>query len=531
METSTAIKAGRREWMGLGLLALPTMVLGLDLTVLHLAVPALSAELQPSSTQLLWITDIYGFMIAGFLMTMGSLGDRLGRRRLLLIGATAFALASVIAAYSTSAEMLLVARALLGVTGATLMPSTLSLISNMFTDPKQRSFAIAAWMINFMIGGAVGPLAGGIMLERFWWGSVFLIAVPVMAALLLFGRILLPEYRTSTVARIDATSVALSLVSILAIMYGIKEFAKGGETYIALLTLAAGLVVGGFFIRRQRNLADPLIDLALFRRRAFSTALGTQLTGLLVMAGTQFLILQYMQLVLDVSALRAGVLVVPAMLLSIVTTLLAPAIARRVGHGAAISATLVLGAAGLLVITQASADSGLVVATVGFSILMFAINPAIALTYDLVIGSAPPERAGSASGIAETASELGLALGVAIGGSVATAVYRRLVTPGTLPDGLPPDASSAAQETLGGATEAAADVSGATGDELLALTRDAFTQGVHVASVVNAGLVIAAAALAAVLLRRKGAQPGAETAEPVEQPASDPASGQLPTPS
>jgi MFS transporter, DHA2 family, multidrug resistance protein len=285
MNDTIAPRAGRREWLGLALLALPTMVIGLDLTVLHLAVPSLSADLQPGSSQLLWITDIYGFMIAGLLITMGTLGDRVGRRRLLIIGAAAFGLASVLAAYSTSAEMLIATRALLGITGATLMPSTLSLISNMFKDPKQRAFAIAAWMINFMLGGAIGPLAGGILLEHFWWGSVFLIGVPVMAIVVVLARVLLPEYRNPGAGRMDLPSVALSLVAILGLIYGIKELAKDGVGLAPGVAIGAGLLVGVAFLGRQRSLRDPLIDLSLFRSRRFTGALTVLVLGTVALGG------------------------------------------------------------------------------------------------------------------------------------------------------------------------------------------------------------------------------------------------------
>src|SRR5688572_7179148 len=228
MQLASETRATRREWIGLIVLMLPTILIAMDLTVLHLAVPSLSEDLQPSGSQLLWITDIYGFMIAGSLITMGTLGDRIGRRKLLMMGATAFGVASIIAAFSTSATMLIAARALLGIAGATLMPSTMSLIRNMFLDPRQRTAAIGIWVSGFSVGSAVGPLIGGLLLENFWWGSVFLLGVPVMGVLLIAGPLLLPEYKDPNPGRFDILSAALSLAAVLTTIYGLKQFAEFG---------------------------------------------------------------------------------------------------------------------------------------------------------------------------------------------------------------------------------------------------------------------------------------------------------------
>lgn len=490
MSTTAPALAGRREWLGLAVLALPTLLIAMDFTALHLAVPHLAADLEPSSAQLLWIVDIYGFMIAGLLVAMGTIGDRFGRRRLLLTGGAAFGAASVLAAFATSPEMLIGARALLGVTGATLLPSTLALITTMFADPVQRRFAIAVWSANFMIGGVIGPLVGGALLETFWWGAVFLIAVPVMVLLLVFGPLVLPEYRSASAGRADVLSVVLAMAAVLPVVYGIKELANGAGT--AALFVVAGAVVGWLFVRRQRRLTYPLLDLGLFANRGFTVSLGAQTTGLFVLSAAQFFVMQYLQLVLGLSPLRAGLWTVPAMVAGLVGTLLAPSLTRRFRGTTLISVALAVGVAGVLLVALAdTGDLGLVV--IGFTVLSLAVNPAMTLTYDLIIGSAPPERAGTASGTAETGNELGLALGVAITGSIGAAVYRAL---------LPADLTPAARDTLGGAVAVAKTLPERAGEELLAITRDAFTQGMRVTGIVLAVLLATVTAVVTVLLRK-----------------------------
>jgi DHA2 family multidrug resistance protein-like MFS transporter len=285
MTASVPPRAGRREWIGLAVIALPCLLYSMDLTVLNLAVPHISADLKPSSSQLLWIVDIYGFLIAGSLITMGTLGDRIGRRRLLLIGAAAFGAASVLAAFSTSAGMLIATRALLGIAGATLAPSTLSLIRNMFLDPGQRTFAIGVWATSYSVGAAIGPLLGGILLEYFWWGSVFLLAVPIMVLLLVVGPVLLPEFRDPQAGRLDLLSAAQSLAAVLLVTYGLKKLAQDGPGWPPAISILAGLGIGVLFVHRQRRLADPLIDLRLFRVPAFSASLAAYTLGTLVAFG------------------------------------------------------------------------------------------------------------------------------------------------------------------------------------------------------------------------------------------------------
>jgi MFS transporter, DHA2 family, multidrug resistance protein len=306
-----AQKATRREWLGLGVIALPCLLYSMDLTVLNLAVPRLSADLQPSSAQLLWILDIYGFLLAGSLITIGTLGDRIGRRKLLLIGAAAFGGASVLTAFSSSAGQLIAARGLLGVAAATLAPSTLSLIRNMFTDTRQRTTAIAIWVASFSAGAAIGPVVGGVLLERFWWGSVFLVAVPGMVLLLGLGPVLLPEFRDSAAGRLDLISAALSMAAVLAVIYGLKQIAQDGIGPWSVLPILAGIGVAWVFLRRQHALTDPLIDLRLFRNGVFTTALAINVLDFFIGFGISLFIAQYLQSVLGLSPLNAGLWTVP----------------------------------------------------------------------------------------------------------------------------------------------------------------------------------------------------------------------------
>jgi DHA2 family multidrug resistance protein-like MFS transporter len=490
-------RSGRREWAGLAVLALPMLLVSMDLTVLHLAVPSLSADLRPSSSQLLWIADIYGFMIAGCLITMGTLGDRVGRRRLLLIGAAAFGFASVLAAFSTSAEMLITARGLLGIAGATLAPSTLALIRNMFHDAAQRTVAISIWLTSFLAGAALGPLVGGALLEFFWWGSAFLIGVPVMVLLLVTGPILLPEYRDRHAGRMDLPSAVLALSAVLGLIYGLKEIAADGPAVIPALAVVAGLVAGVAFARRQHSLAAPLIDLRLFGTRTFSVSLGALTLGAVAIGGMSYLAAQYLQLVLGLSPLQAGLWMLPPLGVGIVAMLLAPLLVRRVRPGFVMAAGLMLAAVGFAVVSQADGASGLPVVVIGLVIVFAGLMPVSALGVDVVLAAAPPERAGAASAISETAQELGLALGIALLGTIGVAVYRGQMLD-VVPAGVAPDVAEAVRDTLGGANGVAEQLP----PGLLVTAGEAFTDGLQQAAAVSAVALAGMAAVAAIVLRR-----------------------------
>ena len=492
-------QAGRREWIGLAVIALPCLLYSMDLTVLNLAVPSLSADLKPSSTQLLWIIDIYGFLVAGSLITMGTLGDRIGRRRLLLIGAAAFAVASALAAFSTSAGMLIATRAVLGLAGATLAPSTLSLIRNMFLDPRQRAVAVGVWISSYSAGAVIGPPLGGFLLQYFWWGSVFLVSVPMMALLLVLGPILLPEFRDPKAGRPDLLSALLSVAAVLGVIYGLKQIAAHGVGWLPALSIGAGLALAAVFVRRQRRLADPLIDLRLFRAPAFSASLATYMLATFAVFGPYVFIAQYLQLVLGLSPMKAGLWSMPFAVGFVVGSMLSPVIARRVRPAFMMGVGLVIAAVGFVALAQVDGTSGLAVIVVSTVVFSLGLSPVFTLANDLIIGAAPPERAGAASAISETCSEFGGALGIAILGSIGTAIYRRAMA-GSVVDGIPPDAAVAARDTLGGAVAAAGQLRG-LGAALLDTARKAFTHGLQVTAITSALVVLGMAVLVMVSLR------------------------------
>jgi MFS transporter, DHA2 family, multidrug resistance protein len=490
---AVASRAGRREWIGLAVIALPSLLYAMDLTVLYLAVPELTRDLDPSASQLLWITDIYGFLIAGLLITMGTLGDRIGRRRLLLIGAAGFGAASVLAAFSTSAEMLIASRALLGVAAATLGPSTLSLISNMFRDPAQRTVAIGLWVTSYSAGAAIGPLVGGALLEHFWWGSVFLAAVPVMVLLLAVGPRLLPEYRDPNPGRFDLPSAGLSLVSVLALIYGIKTVAEHGFGLGAAASLWLGAAVGVVFIRRQQRLDDPMIDPRLFKVPSFSAPLAANALALFAVYGVELFIAQYLQLGLGMGPLEAGLWTLPGAIGFIVGSNVAPLLVARLPTAHVVAGGAAVTSAGLAVMTQIRPGSGLMLLSVGSVVMSLGAAQIVTLSTDLVVGAAPPERAGTASGMSETSLELGGALGIALLGSLGTAVFRGEVA------GSPADG----HDTLAGALEAAGSLPAGALDTAL----DAFAAGMQAAALAAAVWMLVVAAVTWRMLRKPRAAP------------------------
>ena len=508
MSSSEAPRATRREWLGLLVIALPCALYAMDLTVLNLAVPRLSEDLKPSASQLLWIVDIYGFMVAGFLITMGTLGDRIGRRLLLLIGAVAFGAASILAAFSTTPEMLIVARAILGIAGATIAPSTLSLIRNMFVDENERTVAVGYWVASYSVGGAIGPVIGGLLLQYFWWGSVFLLAIPVMIVLLIAGPMLLPEYKDPKAGRLDLVSAAMSLVAILALILGLKQFAESGLGWMPILSVLVGLGVGALFVMRQRRLSDPLIDITLFRLPVFSGALVLYMLSAVVLFGAFLLVAQYLQLILGLSPFESALWMLPSGLTFVVGSVVMPWFVSRFRPAHLMAAGFLSAAIGAGLMTQVQA-LGIAALVAGFVLQAIGFLPIVTLATVIIIGAAPPEKAGAASAISETSAELGGALGIAVLGSLSVLFYRSMMAEG-LPAGTPADVAAAAMATLGGAVAVAAEMSGSAGEALLAAARAAFTQSVIITVAISATVSVIAAIIALVMLRK--AEPPSETA-------------------
>lgn len=486
--------ATRRAWLGLAALCLPVLIVSMDVSVLFFAAPDIAATLRPSATQQLWIFDVYGFVLAGLLLTMGALGDRFGRRRLLVIGAVAFSAASAIAAWSTSPEALIAARALMGVGGATLMPSTLALIRNLFDDESQRSRAVGIWSAVLAMGVGIGPVVAGVLLAHFWWGSVFLINLPVMLALVVVAPLVLPESRAGR-ARVDLLSAALVLGSVLPLIHGLQGLAADGWSAQHVAYAVCGLVVGVAFVVRQAAMAHPMLDLALLRRRGVGSSVAVNVIAQLAIMGNAILLTQYLQSVLGMSALRAALWsLAPTIVVGAVAPM-AGVLAGRIGRPVVMASGLLVAAGGFAELLVTSAHSSIWTALLGATLVAAGLVAVLTLVTEFVIGSVPADRAGTMSGMLETTSEFAGALGMAVLGSIVNAVYRTEMAGA-------PGASGPAGETLAGAVVESGRSGGAAGAALLEGARTAYVIAMHRADVVAAALLVVGAVIALTRLPR-----------------------------
>lgn len=491
------VRATARNWLALAVLMLPVLLVAVDNTVLSFAIPEISSTLSPSGPELLWIVDVYPLVLAGLLVSMGSFSDRVGRRRLLLIGGAGFTVVSALAAFAPNAAWLIAARALLGFFGAMLMPSTLSLIRNIFLDPRQRRTAIAIWAAAFSGGAALGPIVGGFLLEHFWWGSVFLLAVPVLIPLLIFGPIFITESRDPNPAPIDPLSIVLSFAAMVPLVYGIKTFASEGLSATAVLAAAVGLFCMWLFIRRQLRQRTPMLEVQLFRNPVFTGGVLANLLSVFSLVGFLFFISQHLQLVAGLGPTQAGIALLPGLILAVVAGLVVVPIARFVKPVWLVTGGLLLNAVGYA-LTAFLNPPPIALQVIAFMVLGAGVGVAETISNDLILSSAPAEKSGAASAISEMAYELGSVLGTAVLGSILASVYRTHLQ---LPAGLDAAATEKAEGTLGGALEVAKNQGSEAASALRDSAMHAFDNGALVIAVVGFVLMLAAAAVSVLTLR------------------------------
>jgi MFS transporter, DHA2 family, multidrug resistance protein len=495
----------RRHWLALGVLSLAVLMIGVDGTVLAVATPFISKDLGATATQVLWIGDIYSFVLAGLLITMGSLGDRIGHKKLLLCGATAFATMSVATAYAPTAGALIGARAVLGVAGATLAPSTLALIRGMFPQPRERSVAVGIWASVFSAGAALGPVIGGLLLEHFWWGAVFLINVPVIVMLLVGGIMLLPEQRNPTPGPWDLPSVGLSLIGMLGIVYAVEEGAVNGFRVDITAVGVVGALALTMFVRRQLRLSTPLIDIRLFGNRAFSGVVAANLLSVLGLSGLVFFLSQFFQLVEGYQPVRAGLAELPAAVTATVFGVLAGIAVRYWPRRVVLTTGLALVGVAMASLTLISPSTAYPQLGIALFVLGAGLGLAFTVASDVILASVPPERAGAAAAVSESAYELGMALGIATLGSIVTGVYRALAIAPATSDA----AALHARDSLAAAIEEARTLPADKALSLVTVAKTAFTDGLAIAAGVGSALLLASAVTVWLILTPRPTLPGA----------------------
>ncbi len=490
--TRPAGRASLWDWAGLAVLLIPVLMVSVANTVLSFALPAISMDLTPTASTLLWITDIYPLVMAGLLVAMGSLGDRIGRRRILLIGSTGFALVSALGALAPTAEWLVVARAALGFFGAMLMPATLSLIRTIFTNARQRTLAVAIWAAGFSVGMTIGPVLGGLLLQTYSWRAVFFMAVPLLVPMLVVAPWLLPESKNPTPGRVDLVSVGLSLLTLLPFVLGIKTVAHDGFSVLGTGALVLGLSAGYVFVQRQLHVASPLLDMRLFAIRPFTAAILANLLSFFSLVGFTFFEAQQLQLVLGYEPFTAGLLLVPAAGAAIAAGMGAVGLVRRLPKRHVMTGGLLVAAAAYGILVVAPAPIGVVALVVASVVLSVGLGVSETVANDVIVASVPADRAGAAAGVSETAYELGTVLGFAVLGTIISSVYRHRVV---LPAGLTPEQQGDARETLGGAVRVGESLSASQAEALLRSAATSFDAGIGVAAVIAMLVMVGAAVL------------------------------------
>jgi MFS transporter, DHA2 family, multidrug resistance protein len=519
--SGATVTGGANRWAVLVVLCVSLLLVALDATVLHVAVPAVTEDLRPGAIQLLWIVDAYPLVCASLLILFGTLGDRVGRRRILLIGYGLFGAASAVAAFAGGPEILIGARALLGIGGAMIMPATLSILRAVFPDRRERAMAIGAWSAVAAVGAAIGPVLGGFLVENFWWGSVFLINVPLVVLLLPVAYWLLPESRGIANGPWDVLGALMAAAGVLGVVFGVKRIGAGDGLLSAeaLAPPAVGLLLLVLFVRRQQRRAHPLIDMRMFARPTFTTAVGCIVLAMLALVGLELIAVQYLQLVLGLSPLKTGLRLLPLTFAAITAGIAGSCTLRRMGPRRMVSQGFVLTAAAVLCLVAMGDHDRPWLLTFAFALLGFGLQATLFGAYESMLSDAPADRAGGAAAIGETSYQLGAGMGIALLGSVMNAAYGPALA--NVP-GISGSASGQASNSLGEAYQVAARLGGHAGETLRNAARGAFVHGLHVTLLVSAGLLLLGA-LAALRLPRR--MEGGTPDQPATRSQSRPAAG------
>ncbi|MER5934586.1 MFS transporter [Streptomyces sp. NPDC002054] len=528
-----AARGGANRWVVLAVLCVSLVLVALDATILHVAVPSVTEDLRPGSIELLWIVDAYPLVCASLLILFGTLGDRVGRRRILLLGYGLFGMASAIAALADNAQVLIAARALLGIGGAMIMPATLSILRQVFPDRRERALAIGIWTAVAAVGAASGPVLGGFLVQHFWWGSVFLINIPLMILILPLGRLLLPESRGAADGPWDVVGALMAAAGVLAVVLGVKR-AGADQSFLDAMAfgpLLLGAVLLVLFVRRQKRRAHPLIDMRLFSRAAFTTSVGCIVLAMLALVGLELIAVQYLQLVLNLSPLETGLRLLPLTFAAMAAGGTGSYTLNRIGPRAMVSLGFVLTALAVLLLTLMGQHDRPLLLTAGFVLLGFGLQTTLFAAYESMLSEAPAEAAGGAAAIGETSYQLGAGMGIALLGSVMNAAY----APG-LADvpGVSAADSAGAVNSLGEAYQIAAGLGGPAGEALYAAARNSFVTGLHVTLLVSAALLAAGAVMALKLPKTMECQEATEAdLDPATQalaPAQPVPAGLIPSP-
>jgi EmrB/QacA subfamily drug resistance transporter len=505
--TQRAAASGTRRWSTLAVLCVTLLLISLDNTILNVALPSIVRGLHATSTQLQWIVDAFAIFFAGLLLSFGALGDRIGRKWMFMAGLVVFGCGSALAAWSDTPDRLTAARALMGVGAAALMPSTLSILTNVFTADRERARAIGIWSGAAGLGVAIGPMLGGFLLVHFWWGSVFLINVPVALIGLIATAFLVPNSKSPNARRPDPLGAALSVIGVGLLLWGIIEAPSRTWTSPVILgPLAACVVVIAFFVAWERSIDHPMLPLEFFSDRRYSAAIASLALLLFALLGLFFLFTQYLQFSLGFDPFKTGLAIAPIALVLLVAAPASVIFARRFGTKPVVAGGLFLVAVGLGLLSRTTVHGTYSNSVLAIALIGIGVGLGLAPSIESVMGSLPMSDAGVGSATSDTSMQLGGALGVAILGTALNIRYQNFLTPLLAHQNIPTSINKLILGSLGGALAVAAHVPGKDGEALAESARRGFVSGMDLGLIIAAGVVAVAGIVVLAALPNQGRQ-------------------------